>query len=132
MRVSNTILSHGEVDRSITDTLLCLTDNEFKYLPLWAGGMDDGSGGVFNADVPNATLGPNGPGPAYHTGFSMASRASTEVGYDGESTVDTSVAVENGYSDHFDRRRVMALERASLVILLRDSRRILKTMASLV
>jgi len=37
-------------------TLLCLNDNEWKYLPLWAGGLDDGTGGVFNdgVEVPDA------------------------------------------------------------------------------
>lgn len=38
----------------LTDTLLCLTDKEWQYLPLWAGGNDDGSGGVTSADVPPA------------------------------------------------------------------------------
>ena len=56
--------------------------------------------------------GPSGPGPAFHTGYSMASRSTTEMEYDGTSTigesVGTSIAVENGYSDHVDRRRVIS------------------------
>lgn len=38
------------------NTLLCLGEDEYKYLPLWAGGFDDGSGGVFDdgAEVPDA------------------------------------------------------------------------------
>ncbi|ERF75655.1 hypothetical protein EPUS_08808 [Endocarpon pusillum Z07020] len=32
----------------LIDSLMSLTDDEWKYLPLWAGGCDDGSGGVFN------------------------------------------------------------------------------------
>lgn len=38
------------------NTLLCLSEEEYKYLPLWAGGFDDGSGGVFDdgAEVPDA------------------------------------------------------------------------------
>lgn len=101
------MLSNGEVDfRALTDTLLCLNDDEYKYLPLWAGGNDDGSGGVFVPDVPPATHGPNGPGPSYHTGSTVNSRASTEVGWDSHSSIDISVAVENGYSDQLDRRIV--------------------------
>ncbi|KAH7035599.1 uncharacterized protein B0I36DRAFT_318698 [Microdochium trichocladiopsis] len=53
---------------------LGLTDEEFKYLPLWAGGLDDGTGGVFQeGHVPDADMGPIGPGPAYHTGYSVMS-----------------------------------------------------------
>ncbi|EFX03221.1 hypothetical protein CMQ_3150 [Grosmannia clavigera kw1407] len=48
--------------------LLGLSENEFRFLPLWAGGQDDGSGGVFQDELPMAQLGPIGPGPAYHTG----------------------------------------------------------------
>ena len=44
-------IPNGEIS-----TLLCLNDNEWKYLPLWAGGLDDGTGGVFNdgIEVPDA------------------------------------------------------------------------------
>lgn len=38
----------------LVDTMVCLDDNEWKYLPLWAGGLDDGKGGVFDeVHVPN-------------------------------------------------------------------------------
>jgi hypothetical protein len=53
--------------------LLTLNHNEMKYLPLWAGGNDDGTGGVFEESLPPAVMGPNGPGPAYHTGLSIPS-----------------------------------------------------------
>ena len=109
-----TMLSNGEVDFCVvTDTLLCLNDDELNYLPLWAGGNDDGSGGVFSVPLPPAEMGPNGPGPAYHTGYSVMSTASTERDWDGiseSSTVDTSVAVENGFSDHIDRHAVKSNE----------------------
>lgn len=36
-----------EMPLELTNTMTCLTDNEYKFLPLWAGGNDDGSGGVF-------------------------------------------------------------------------------------
>jgi len=101
------MLSNSEVDFcSLTDTLLCLTD-EFKYLPLWAGGDDDGTGGVFDPSLPPANMGPIGPGPSYHTGFSVNSRASTEMDWE-SSSVDTSIAVENGFSDHIDRREIQS------------------------
>lgn len=51
---------------------LGLSDDEFQFLPLWAGGLDDGTGGVFEPAVPDAELGPIGPGPAYHTGDTVA------------------------------------------------------------
>ncbi|OAA62580.1 hypothetical protein SPI_04120 [Niveomyces insectorum RCEF 264] len=48
--------------------LLGLTAHEFRFLPLWAGGDDDGTGAVFQQPLPTAQLGPISPGPAYHTG----------------------------------------------------------------
>ncbi|KAI0013074.1 hypothetical protein F4779DRAFT_565566 [Xylariaceae sp. FL0662B] len=56
---------------------LDLSDEEFQYLPLWAGGLDDGTGGVFGTAVPDADLGPAGPGPTYHTGDSVATDISS-------------------------------------------------------
>lgn len=100
----------------LVDTLVCMSRDELKYLPLWAGGNEDGTGGVFEPAIPPAEYGvaPNGPGPAYHTGVSVFSQASsmvdvneddqmTEVG-----TVNTSIAVDNGLSSHVDRRAIMS------------------------
>lgn len=56
--------------------LLTLDNNELKFLPLWAGGCNDGTGGVFEAELPPASWGPNGPGPAYHTGNTIPSTSS--------------------------------------------------------
>lgn len=53
--------------------LLTLDREEIKFLPLWAGGLDDGTGGVFESLIPSTDMGPNGPGPAYHTGHTIAS-----------------------------------------------------------
>lgn len=56
--------------QEITDTLTCLTYNEFQYLPLWAGGNDDETGGVFT-DLIIPSMDVNGfsaPGPSVHTG----------------------------------------------------------------
>ncbi|OQE27752.1 hypothetical protein PENSTE_c004G04240 [Penicillium steckii] len=52
------------------DTLICLSDNQMKLLPLWAGGNDDGSGGVFaDQDIPiMETGGFSAPGPSVSTG----------------------------------------------------------------
>lgn len=53
-------IADGSLDFDIPvgniNTLLCLNEEEYKYLPLWAGGFDDGSGGVFDdgAEVPDA------------------------------------------------------------------------------
>jgi hypothetical protein len=62
----------------LTDTLTCLTYNEFQYLPLWAGGNDDETGGVFTDLIIPAmdTGGFSGPGPAVHTGSVASSNDS--------------------------------------------------------
>ncbi|KAI9679402.1 MAG: hypothetical protein M1817_005424 [Caeruleum heppii] len=92
----------------LTDMLLCLTDDELKFLPLWAGGDDDGSGGVFDPAIPNAEAGPNGPGPRLHTGDDSvtASEYSFISSRAQASYFDSSLGVEDGHSDHVDRRRV--------------------------
>ncbi|CAG8903273.1 unnamed protein product [Penicillium egyptiacum] len=56
--------------QELTDTLTCLTYNEFQYLPLWAGGNDDETGGVFTDFIIPAMDGGgfSAPGPAVHTG----------------------------------------------------------------
>lgn len=53
--------------------LYSLKPNEMKFLPLWAGGCNDGTGGVFEDHLPAADMGPSGPGPAYHTGLTIPS-----------------------------------------------------------
>lgn len=65
---------------SLSDFLVSLEDTEFKYLPLWAGGCDDGSGGVYDEDVPIATEGFAYPGPNIHLG-SGSSVASSEFDF---------------------------------------------------
>jgi hypothetical protein len=113
--ICSTMLGRGEHDWSVLcDTLLRLSDEEYKYLPLWAGGMNDGSGGVFEQEIPPAEKGPIGPGPAFHTGSTANSMAS-EFEFDGGSSaldsntmegIETSLGVEDGFSDHLDRRVV--------------------------
>src|SRR6185312_6068717 len=53
--------------------LLTLDHEEMKFLPLWAGGLNDGTGGVFESRIPSTDMGANGPGPAYHTGHTIPS-----------------------------------------------------------
>jgi hypothetical protein len=78
----NSWLRHEvELPMNITRHLvLTLNQDEMKFLPLWAGGCDDGSGGVFEPTVPHTDMGPNGPGPAYHTGFTIPSAPSSSTG----------------------------------------------------
>lgn len=53
---------------------LGMAEEEFRFLPLWAGGLDDGTGGVFaDMTVPDADMGPIEPGPGYRTGQTVAS-----------------------------------------------------------
>ncbi|KAH6656547.1 hypothetical protein BKA67DRAFT_552297 [Truncatella angustata] len=56
-----------------THLALGFAEDEFKFLPLWAGGLDDETGAVFDdMDVPDTDMGPNQPGPAYITGKTIA------------------------------------------------------------
>jgi hypothetical protein len=80
-RVRPIALSHERIDpwgfepplKITQHLLLALTSNEMKFLPLWAGGNDDGTGGVFEQFLPPAEMGPSGPGPSYHTGMTVSS-----------------------------------------------------------
>ncbi|CAG8071606.1 unnamed protein product [Penicillium salamii] len=65
----------------ITDTLSCLTNNEYQYLPLWADGNDDGTGGVFS-DLVVPTTEPfdfPGPGAEMYTGNATSSGSLIKV-----------------------------------------------------
>lgn len=67
--------------------LLSLGDKEINFLPIWAYGLDDGTGGVFQEVIPPADMGPSEPGPAYHTGHTVGTNASTTDMGDCTSTV---------------------------------------------
>ena len=79
----------------LIDTLMCLNDDEWKYLPLWAGGNDDGTGGVFDeVDVPNLEAGgfKGGKRGIYSVGDSSASSSVSgssfdDIGSDAISTI---------------------------------------------
>lgn len=95
----------------MTPTLVCLDEAEWKYLPLYAGGLDDESGGVFNDDVPMADAGFSTAGPGVHTGTG-SSAASSELdvvdGQELESTHHTSTMTNDSFSDQLDHRKVYA------------------------
>ncbi|KAK3398189.1 hypothetical protein B0T20DRAFT_201773 [Sordaria brevicollis] len=66
----------------LSDHLLLpsLNSKEMNFLPMWAGGCDDGTGGVFQDAVPPAEMGPSEPGPAYHTGFTIPTTGTRTTG----------------------------------------------------
>lgn len=69
--------------------LLSLDENELNYLPIWADGLDDGSGGVYQDPIPPADMGPSEPGPGYHTGWTVPGTETetdgrTMTGYGGD------------------------------------------------
>lgn len=95
--------------------LLTLTQNEMRYLPLWAGGNDDGSGGVFETFLPPPLMGANSPGPAYNTGLTVCSVFSIDSLLDDihvmlarGTTVAGSVDAQESISSVYDRNRVNA------------------------
>ncbi|MCJ1472389.1 hypothetical protein MMC13_001037 [Lambiella insularis] len=96
----------GTLDLALTDTLVCLQESEMKFLPLWAGGNDDGSSGVFNDDVPIAEGGFVTAGPKVRTGLASSSGSSDFDSLGDDSTLHTSTIVNDGFSDALDRRRV--------------------------
>ncbi|KAJ6133804.1 hypothetical protein N7523_000126 [Penicillium sp. IBT 18751x] len=61
-----------------TPTLTCLGEDQYQYLPLWAGGNDDKSGGVYaDHNIPLLNRGGfSAPGPAVHTGSVASSSCS--------------------------------------------------------
>lgn len=66
----------------LTDTLTLLTENEYRFLPLWAGGCDDGSGGVYADQIPLAeTNSFSAPGPSIHTGSAAPSTAPSVMSF---------------------------------------------------
>ena len=103
----------SSMDLQITFSLFCLGESEWKYLPLYAGGFDDGSGGVFEDEVPPAETGFSTAGPKIHTGIG-SSASSSEYEFvssrNGCSSYNTSTAVNDGFSDTLDKRRVYAVD----------------------
>ncbi|KAJ5265366.1 hypothetical protein N7524_006384 [Penicillium chrysogenum] len=78
------------IRHGLTDILTCLTYNEFQYLPLWAGGNDDETGGVFTDLIIPATDvgGFSAPGPAVHNGSVASNDSLSEIEHsDAKSTI---------------------------------------------
>ena len=105
-----------DIDFSLSNVLTCLTDNEWKYLPLWAGGNDDGTGGVFDDEIPipDAQFTTAGP-KVFSSGNSSAASSSSEFDMVSgvQSTRNTSTVVQDGFSDTLDRHRTYAASEVS-------------------
>ena len=114
----NKLRSPGQLELGIVNTLVCLEDNEWKYLPLWAGGNDDGSMGVYSDDLPTAEHGFTTAGPEVHDGSTPAnsSKAPSEFDFvsagDSASTFNASTATNRGFSDTIRRGHVHAVDSA--------------------
>ena len=107
----------------ITNTLVCLADSEWQYLPLWAGGNDDGSGGVYSDQPDSADHGFSTAGPDIHTDTPATSiKSPSELDFDNfeiisdhssaTSTINTSMVNNRGFSDHMRRNHVYAADSA--------------------
>ncbi|KAJ5371462.1 uncharacterized protein N7496_007554 [Penicillium cataractarum] len=102
VEISRTLLyPHGEATAALeaTETLFSLTNNQFRFLPLWAGGNDDGSGGVFiDQNIPvMETGGFSAPGPAVHTGSVASTCTDNSLS---EIDPDDSLSTVQGASHH--------------------------------
>lgn len=103
------------LDLGIVNTLVCLEDNEWKYLPLFAGGNDDKSGGVYSDNLPIAEHGFTTPGPEIHDGLTPATSVETSSEFelvsagDSASTFNASTATNRGFSDTIRRNHVHAV-----------------------
>ena len=82
-------------------------------MPLWAGGNDDGSGGVFNDDVPLSFEGFSTAGPKIRTG-SGSSSGSSEFTF-GVLSLDTCTNTSLQNNDgHSEKRKVVSANEGSL------------------
>ena len=99
----------------LTNTLVCLGENEWKYLPLWADGLDDETGAIYSEDVMEAAPGSDfsTPGPNIHMGTSTWSSSSGGSDYDMmsdagscDTSINLSTAVADGHSDQLFRGKV--------------------------
>ena len=123
LQSSDAYLREEPLEIGITNTLVCLAESEWKYLPLWAGGNDDGSGGVYIDQPDSADHGFSTPGPDIHTDTPATSiKSPSELDFDNfeiisdhssaTSTINTSMVNNRGFSDHMRRNRVYAADSA--------------------
>lgn len=116
LRSSNNGSLQEPLNPGIANTLVCLQDSEWKYLPLWAGGNDDGSMGVYNDDLPTAEHGFTTAGPEVHDGSTPANSVKAPSEFelvsagDSASTFNTSTATNRGFSDGIRRGHVHAAD----------------------
>jgi len=91
--------SSSALDLSLTNTLICLQEGEMKFLPLWAGGNDDDSAGVFNDDVPISDMGFSTAGPKVRTEGSVGGSTGGSSEWDmlGRESQNTSTVVRDGW-----------------------------------
>lgn len=93
--------ARDEMNYVIADTITSLTEQQYQFLPLWADGCDDGTGGVYANQIPLAEAdGFSAPGPSIHTG-SAAPSATPSIASFLESTVHgaSHQATEGIYSE---------------------------------
>ena len=102
---------------TIISTLTSLHETEWKFLPLWAGGSDDDTGGVYNEDIMETMPGAgfSTAGPSIHTGDSTYSSSDFDMLSNAEtgSTFNTSTAVADGYTDQLHRHVVYSCSASS-------------------
>ena len=114
----NKLRSSDHLELGIINTLVCLEDSEWKYLPLYAGGNDDGSMGVYNDDLPTADHGFTTAGPEVHDGSTPANSVEAASEFDlvsagdSASTFNASTATNRGFSDTVRRGHVHAVDSA--------------------
>ena len=100
----------------ITNTLVCLENSEWKYLPLWAGGNDDDTGGVFNDQLPSDDLGFSTSGPGIHTGFTPANSVGASSEFEmvdsdyAADTANTSMVNNRSFAGVLNRKNVYAVD----------------------
>ena len=115
---TNKLRSSDHLELGIVNTLVCLEDSEWKYLPLYAGGNDDGSMGVYNDDLPTADHGFTTAGPEVHDGSTPANSVEAASEFDlisagdSASTFNASTATNRGFSDTVRRGYVHAVDSA--------------------
>ena len=103
------------LDVYMTPALLCLSQsNELCYLPLWAGGLDDGTSGVFNPSAPPDEDGFTGP-PAATNELSASGLGEDYDMADDRRTIATSAIVNDGYGDSLNRHKVYAMSEVDSV-----------------
>ncbi|GAP86874.2 hypothetical protein SAMD00023353_2400140 [Rosellinia necatrix] len=96
---------------------LGLSDDEFKFLPLWAGGLADETGAVYQSDIPDAVRGaPIGPGPSFRTGDTIAESDDSFSAFSGDdetATVATGTDTDSmtmGYSVHAEQSQMTSTD----------------------